>query len=252
LDRERLERGFEAGFTTSPSGTILASVDLARALLGSAVGAAQLARLVGLVAGVRSALAEIGVVTLEPSTFLAGRFDPAKLVLLLAPSGHDGLALERHLLADGSPVEMADRDTVVPIVTMLDTPETVGRLQDSLLAGLTAQGAVRPRPVAVAAQWSAGAPRAMSPREAFFAVTETVPASAAVGRVSAELIAPYPPGIPVVVPGEVLTEQTVGALRDAASAGVRIAYAADPSLSSFQVVSRRGPGPAARASGSPS
>ena len=57
-----------------------------------------------------------------------------------------------------------------------------------------------------------------------------------IGRVSAELIAPYPPGIPVVVPGEVLTAETVGALRQAAADGVRIAYAADPSLASYQVV----------------
>jgi lysine decarboxylase len=65
-----------------------------------------------------------------------------------------------------------------------------------------------------------------------------------VGRVSAELIAPYPPGIPVVVPGELLTEETVGALRAASASGVRIAYAADPSLATFQVVSRTRPAPA--------
>ena len=131
---------------------------------------------------------------------------------------------------------MADRDTVVPIVTLLDTPETVGRLRDSLLRAIQRQGRVAPRAVAVAAQWAAAGPRAMSPREAFFARHQTVPARAAVGRISAELIAPYPPGIPVVVPGELLTEQAVAALREAAAGGVRIAYAADPSLASFQVV----------------
>jgi arginine decarboxylase len=239
LDPDRLERGFEAGFTTSPSGTILASIDVARALVGAPEGRALIERMTGLVSDVRSALTAAGVTTLDPAAFTAGRFDPAKLVLLLAPSGHDGLVLERRLAADGIPVEMADRDTMVPIVTMLDTPETVGRLRDSLLAGLREQGSqgeVSPRPVAVAAQWSAAAPRAMSPREAFFARHQTVPAAEAIGRVSAELIAPYPPGIPVVVPGEVLTEDTVGALRRAAADGVRIAYAADPSLASYQVV----------------
>jgi arginine decarboxylase len=236
LDRDRLERGFEAGFTTSPTGTILASVDVARALLGADEGRALIERMTGLVVGVRSALAAAGVRMLDPADFAPGRFDPAKLVLVLAPSGHDGLALERHLLADGIPVEMADRDTMVPMVTMLDTPETVGRLRDSLLAGLREQGDVNPRPVALAAQWTAAAPRAMSPREAFFARHQTVPATDAIGRVSAELIAPYPPGIPVVVPGEVLTEDTLRALRGAAADGVRIAYAADPSLASYQVV----------------
>jgi arginine decarboxylase len=236
LDGDRLERGFEAGFTTSPSGTILASVDVARALLAAPEGLVLLDRLSTLVAGVRADLAGVGVRALDPSDFPPGRYDPAKLVLLLAPSGHDGLALERDLQADGIPLEMADRDTVVPIVSMLDTPETVGRLRDSLLRALDRQGRVTPRPVAVAAQWGVGAPRAMSPREAFFARHETVPAGVAVGRVSAELIAPYPPGIPVVVPGELLTDQAVSALRDAAAGGVRIAYAADPSLASFQVV----------------
>ena len=130
----------------------------------------------------------------------------------------------------------------------MDTPETVGRLRDSLLAGLALQSP-RPRPVIAAAQWVLSAPRAMNPRDAFFADHETRSAEQAVGQVSGELIAPYPPGIPVVVPGEVLTEQTVAALRRASAEGVRIAYAADPSLATFQVVSRRHRGQATPASG---
>jgi arginine decarboxylase len=236
LDRDRLERAFDACLSSSASGTILASIDVARALLVSRTGAALVDRMTDLVAMLRSDLASAGVATLEPERFGPDRFDPAKLVLLLAPSGHDGLVLERHLQHDGLPVEMADRDTVVPIVTMLDTPETVARLRRSLLAGLAAQPHPQPRPVVAAAQWVLTAPRAVAPREAFFARHETLPAEAAVGRVSAELIAPYPPGIPVVVPGELLTEQIVDALRRTAADGVRIAYAADPTLATFQVV----------------
>ncbi|MFL6099266.1 MAG: aminotransferase class I/II-fold pyridoxal phosphate-dependent enzyme [Actinomycetales bacterium] len=236
LDRGRLDRAFDACLSSSASGTILASIDVARALLASSAGQELLGRLVEEVAGLRADLAAAGVVTLQPERFGAGRYDPAKLVLLLGPSGHDGLALERHLQADGIPVEMADRDTVVPIVSMLDTSATIGRLRASLLTGLAAQGPVRPRPVATAAQWVLTAPAALSPREAFFAAQATLPADQAVGRVSAELIAPYPPGIPVVVPGEVLTAEVVDALRLTAAGGVRIAYAADPSLETFQVV----------------
>jgi len=76
----------------------------------------------------------------------------------------------------------------------------------------------------------------LSPREAFFAPNETVLASAAVGRISAELVAPYPPGVPVLAPGELITEQALLALREVAADGGRIAYAADASLGSFQVV----------------
>jgi len=56
--------------------------------------------------------------------------------------------------------------------------------------------------------------------------------------VSAELIAPYPPGIPVLAPGELITAAAVEALRAIAADGGRIAYAADPSLATFQVIAR--------------
>jgi lysine decarboxylase len=64
-----------------------------------------------------------------------------------------------------------------------------------------------------------------------------LPADAAVGRVSAELVAPYPPGIPVLAPGEIITAAALDALRGALADGSRIAYAADPSLATLQVVS---------------
>jgi arginine decarboxylase len=80
----------------------------------------------------------------------------------------------------------------------------------------------------------------MSPREAYFSPHATVPRERVLGRVSAELVAPYPPGVPVLVPGEEITEATLAALDRALDAGTRIAYAADPTLKHLQVV--RGPG----------
>jgi arginine decarboxylase len=76
----------------------------------------------------------------------------------------------------------------------------------------------------------------LAPREAFFAANETVAASAAVGRISAELVAPYPPGVPVLAPGELITTEALAALREVAADGGRIAYAEDPTLATFQVV----------------
>ena len=80
---------------------------------------------------------------------------------------------------------------------------------------------------------------AIPPREAFFSPNETVVADVAVGRISAELVAPYPPGIPVLAPGEVITADALAALRAARAQGGRIAYAADPSLATFQVITKR-------------
>ena len=77
---------------------------------------------------------------------------------------------------------------------------------------------------------------AMPPRDAFFARTETVEFRRAVGRVSVELVAPYPPGIPVLAPGEEITEGVLDALGKARADGVRVAYAADRTLQTLRVV----------------
>ena len=76
----------------------------------------------------------------------------------------------------------------------------------------------------------------MTPREAFFSVRETVRAEDASGRVAAEMVCPYPPGIPAIAPGEVVSRELVDALREAAGAGTRLSYCADPALGSLQVV----------------
>ena len=76
----------------------------------------------------------------------------------------------------------------------------------------------------------------MPPREAHFARHERVPADRAVGRISAETVAPYPPGIPAICPGELITTELVQALRSEAAAGTRIAYCGDATLATLAVV----------------
>ena len=73
-------------------------------------------------------------------------------------------------------------------------------------------------------------------RTAFFAEQTTVGWQEAVGRVCAEVVAPYPPGVPVLVPGELIDAETLDVLRTLAAQGTRVAYAADPSLDTFRVV----------------
>jgi arginine/lysine/ornithine decarboxylase len=78
--------------------------------------------------------------------------------------------------------------------------------------------------------------QAMLPRDAFFARTETVEPKHAVGRVSAELVTPYPPGIPAVAPGEVYNEATVDYLEEIIAAGAFVEGATDQSLGTLRVV----------------
>jgi arginine decarboxylase len=230
LDVARLNRAFEATYTTSPTGSILASIDASRALLARD-GARLCDRLLRVVAAARKRLREVpGVDVLD-----GPGVDPAKLVVLLAGTGANGNLVEADLVAAGMAVEMGDRDTVIAIPSIADDEARVAVFTEALIASIERRRA-EPRRPAAAAAWTVEPQTVLSPREAFFARNETVTAEAAIGRVSAELVAPYPPGVPVLAPGELITAEALAALREVAADGGRIAYAADPSLATFQVV----------------
>jgi len=76
------------------------------------------------------------------------------------------------------------------------------------------------------------------PRDAFFARTEQVPAGQATGRVAAEMLTPYPPGIPAAVPGERLTRPVLDYLRSGVQAGMVIPGAAGTTLDSVRVMTK--------------
>lgn len=77
---------------------------------------------------------------------------------------------------------------------------------------------------------------ALTPRQAFFADTEAVPLHAAAGRVSAELLCPYPPGVPVVFPGEAFSTSSIQALQDTLAGGGVVTGGHDSTLQTVWVV----------------
>ena len=77
----------------------------------------------------------------------------------------------------------------------------------------------------------------MSLREAYFSPSQLVPTSACIGRVSAESLAAYPPGIPNLLPGEIITEEVIDfLLRTARSPFGHVRGAAKPDLSRMRVL----------------
>jgi arginine/lysine/ornithine decarboxylase len=76
----------------------------------------------------------------------------------------------------------------------------------------------------------------MLPRDAFFAATEMVDAAEAVGRISAEFITPYPPGIPALAPGELINDAANSYLQELMAVDGFVEGAADPSLEQMRVV----------------
>jgi lysine decarboxylase len=236
LDAVRLEQSFETTHTTSPAGAPLASIDATRALLQTR-GSELLGELLGNIAFFKDRVQSHFAlpIFLNPSDFPAGRFDPAKLVLRANQLGASGIVIEKLLGDKGIRVEMADQDTVVFLATLADTRSDFVALADALIEIASATQSEL-RPSATALSWSVVPQVGISMREAYFASTQMVTAADAIGRVSADLIAPYPPGVAVIAPGEILTKQIVEGLSASQKAGVRIAYATDPTLEKFRVV----------------
>lgn len=233
IDPSRLEAAFEATHTTSPAGAILASTDAAVALLRRD-GEMLLGGLIARVRRLRQRLTGVPGLTVLDGPGI----DPVKLVLLLHGTGADGNAVEAALVDRGMPVEMADRDTLIPMVTLADDEAILESFCDDLIDLIDAARG-QPRSVVPAAAWSVMPEQAASPRAAFFAAREHVSLPDCLGRVSAEIVAPYPPGVPVIAPGERVTPEVLDALEVARASGVRIAYAADPQLGTLCVLEKR-------------
>ncbi len=228
--------------TTSPLLPLLASIDACRRQMALG-GEALLSRTLGLAAHARQRLGMLpGLEVLDADRLGLGphQLDPTKLVVDVAGLGLTGLVAERALRERFAIApEGSDLSSVILMVTIGDTRFSVDQLVGAF-AALCAERA----PVAVGApprsSGAAIAPgvQAMTPRDAFFAAARTVPLDGAVGEVAAELVTPYPPGIPVLAPGEVITAEKLAYLTRGSAHGMYVCGPADPSLATIQVVAR--------------
>ena len=224
--------------TTSPLLPLLASVDSCRRRLALS-GRTMLDSALSNAEQLRSVLDGLpGTHVLSAGDLGLGprALDPLKLVVDVAGLGSTGVAIERLLRERYAvAVEGSDLCHLFLVASAGGGAAEVGRLADGL-RGLTC-----PEPLPVRASAACGhvlgpRPQARSPREAYFAPRESVTLAGSVGRIAAELVTPYPPGIPVLVPGEVIDAEQVGYLRRALRAGVHMHGAADPTLSCVQVM----------------
>jgi arginine/lysine/ornithine decarboxylase len=165
--------------------------------------------------------------------------DPRKVcpdVWRLGMSGYDAAEwLRERTHVD---VALADHRRLVVMFSHADDPSTVGHLVNGPVR-LSEGRQVRSSPlttVDIPAPGDLDAELAMAPREAFFARTEQVPLSAAAGRVCAELVSPYPPGIPVLAPGETVATAHIDYLRRGIRHGMYVPDPADKTLKQLRFV----------------
>ena len=236
LNLDRIEQSFETTHTTSPAGAPLASIDGCRALL-ELRGEELISNLVTNVNKFKDEVqSNFDVpIFLNAADFPADRFDPTKIVLRASQLGTSGVEIEKALQDQLVRVEMADGDTVVFLATLADSRTEFDELAKVLIPIL--KHLVGPaRVTTTSLSWSIVPTVAISMRDAYFAETELVLAENAMGRIAADLIAPYPQGVAVVAPGEVLTQEILEGLAMTKAAGVRIAYATDSTLMKYRVV----------------
>jgi lysine decarboxylase len=231
--------------TTSPSLLLLASLDATRRRIARAGR-----RLFAEATAAASKLADVidrspGLCVLRPERDprLAGhRRDPLRLVVNVARTGWTGYDVELHLRHSFQVEdEMADWFNVVYILSPEDDPAAYARLVAGLESvsaaprhGSTAAALTDPDTAARLLQ--PPIPRlAMSPRDAALAAKKTTSLREAAGRVCAEMVMFYPPGIPLLMPGEVISEETFGVCQQLLAAGAH-PYASDTSMQSVRVV----------------
>lgn len=224
--------------TTSPSALLFGSIDgfryrmvrEGRQLLDDALHRAD---------RIRSRLSKVAGLSVMDESILGqdgvAEWDPLKLsvdVSALGITGYqakDWLQEERHLT-----VQLGDARRIVCSLTYADDDAAIERLAEALeaLAGEPPR-ADRPAP-RIPELEDLNLEQAMLPRDAFFAETEQVTDPA--GWISAEMISPYPPGVPAILPGERFNPEVVDYLRAGLAAGMTLPDAADPTLKTFRVV----------------
>ncbi|WP_261717444.1 aminotransferase class I/II-fold pyridoxal phosphate-dependent enzyme [Streptomyces sp. FZ201] len=154
----------------------------------------------------------------------------------------DGLGISGYRAADWLrqyreiDVHLSDHRRLGVQITHGDDEETTGELLAALTDLAGAASGLRPVPgVEVPGPGQLRLEQVRMPRDAFFGPGEDVPAEEAAGRIAAEMITPYPPGIPVVLPGERLTEPVLRYLLSGRDAGMNLPDPSDPHLATIRV-----------------
>ncbi len=197
--------------TTSPSYILLASLDIARQQLAKH-GQQLVARMYDVTQWARAEIKKIDGLYLmddeyrgDPGCFAQ---DPTKIVVNVRGLGLSGYEVEKILRkVYHIQVELSDLSNVLALVSIADDRESLSKLINAL------QKIADGRNVKNVIKYSMPMPKlpdvVVSPREAFYGTTRNVDFNEAEGEISAEVIMAYPPGIPILCPGERITREVI-------------------------------------------
>lgn len=231
-----IQRAYLITVSTSPSALLLASLDIARHALST--GADRIAASIGAAESIRMEIRQHGRMAVVSDNWFFDEVigsDPLRVSVDVHSAGLNGHAVREELMrSSGIYTEIATDSSIVAFLGPGFEPD--GKRFVDALHALEPVGAL-----AYAETPELDLPRfgtlGMSPREAWFSPAAIVPAGEAVDRISADSLAAYPPGIPNVLPGEVITPDVIDFLRKvAASPGGHVRGAMDPMVDFLRVV----------------
>jgi arginine decarboxylase len=240
IDPEEVARCVRLVRSTSPNSLLLASLDSARRQL-AVHGEALLDRTLAASARARLAIEAIPGVTIVGGELvgqpgIAG-WDPLRIVIDIRGTGCTGYEIAAELRASYDIyIELASHATLVLVLGMHQPVEPLDRFAHDFAETVRrisrpGQGPAIARPPAALKHDTV-----VPIRDAFLGVGEMVAVDDAVGRISCEAIAGYPPGVPALLPGERVTEEVVTYLRALTAAGARLHGAVDPSFQTVRVL----------------
>ena len=238
VDFSRVQEAASLLQSTSPNYLLLASLDIARMQMAME-GRERIARAVRLSEGLREAVR--GLDGLESfGQEIVGNpgvcgLDATKVTISVRGLGLTGMEAERILRYQYKvQCELSDPYNLLFILSMADTETELASLVGAL------QGLARDHrgkeTFSVSMELPEIPEQRMLPREAFFADKERVALERAAGRVSAEQVVFYPPGIPVLCPGELVSRELIAYIRRMQGLGRRIVGAEDAELRTLRVI----------------
>ncbi len=241
VSAERIRAASGIMQSTSPNEVLLASLDAARAQMAEE-GRGRLASAIRLAEELRRRINEIEGLWSFGSEYMgtagAAALDPTKITVQVTGLGMTGFAAEEELRRRGIACELADARNVLFLLSYAD-----GEREAELLLAALRSMAQRNAPVCTSrgseTAFLALPPlpqTALSPRDAYFARSECIAAESAAGRTAAETIMFYPPGIPVLAPGDVIDRETLRYLRAMRAVGAHVVGTADMSLRTVTVI----------------
>jgi lysine decarboxylase len=240
IDEFVVDRAVTLVESTSPSSLLLGSLDAARRF-ASTRGHELLAETLTALSNARQAIRQLpGLDVLDER--LAGRpgvhaYDPLRLAVDVRGTGATGYQVARLMHErDDVNLELAGENVIVAVFGMGETTtENAARLVEALSTAverLAGASELQHRHFSPPPPWG---PLEMTPREAFLGAQEVVPVDQAVGRIAAESLAAYPPGIPNVLPGERITAQTWEYIQAILAQGGSLRGASDRTLGTARV-----------------